>query len=324
MKKKILVYTLAFLSSLFIFDRILINILSGFEVTLYRQRNFKDKFISTEKKPFDILIMGSSRSKRGILPFYFFNYGGLRAKNIARNACSAKFNYLFYNEYRKYTKKPRAVIYGVDYFIFKLKSNPRWLKYFSDGNAGSTMKRPGLLRLISNKPQIDLLINNFILNLSDNFRKGSVKNQTSNSDIDDFTGFPGSISQKIQRTSNFKKYSYEKYPGEEGLYFSRLIKLLDQDHIPTIIVYIPEYIGTYESNFQRDLFYKSIKKIVSFSPSIHFLNYNDPLVFPLNEKSYFSDGGWGFANSHLSKKGAKRFNRILIRDVKDILTGLKK
>ena len=42
------------------------------------------------------------------------------------------YNYFFYQEYKKHMGKPRVVIYGVDYFLFKITSERHWMRRFDE------------------------------------------------------------------------------------------------------------------------------------------------------------------------------------------------
>lgn len=319
MKKKYLLCLITVIISVIVFDRIFANLINNFEINFYKKKNFKEKFIEYKRDTYNTLILGSSRTKRSIFPIYLYEIGGLKAKNIARNACSAKFNYYFYKEYKKYAKLPKLIIYGVDYFIFNLRSNPRWMQYFSGKDINHSFEPGGILKLIRNKNRIDILLNNFINTVNEEVSKNFRNEKENLPIIDDFKGIKGSISADKNKPDHFKRYPFKKFPGREGAYFKKLLEELNRDGVTVILVYIPEYIGTYESNFQRQLFHESIISITKPFGNIHILDYDNPTAFPLDEKRYFVDGGYGNSNSHMSEEGAKRFNILLIRDIKKIL-----
>jgi len=320
MKKKIIILIL-FIISIFIFDRFFLFFLQNWEKHFYRNKSFREDYLGSSGYNYDMLIMGSSRTKRGIFPYYFYNYAKLKAKNIAGNVRSAKFNYYFYRKYRQYVKAPKIVIYGIDYFIFKLNTNPKWMQYFKGKEQFSTIKTEGILTLITNKEQIDVFINNLIKRFNEKIVNKFKPNKKNPPTIDDFIGFKGKIRSNRFGLTPFKKIKYKGFPGLEGYYFKKLLEELYKDRVTVVLVYIPDYIGTYKTNFQKKLLRKDIGKLSKLFNNIHILDYNDPSKFPLSNKNFFIDGDYGSTNSHLSIQGAKKFNRMLIRDILRILRG---
>lgn len=334
MNKKRIYYLLLFVLFLFVFDRFFFFSFSKLEKHTYRHQNFKKRFITFPSGTYDTLIVGSSRTNKGIHPALLYKSLGIKAKKIARATTGFKFNYKFYLEYKKFLNKPKFLIYGLDYFMFKMHSNQKWMRFFSE-TKNKDLKGKGILRLFSNKKGIDSLIvdslndmNAFLLPKQkttnkplEKFihikRKGKlVKVKRIPDYMSKFVGFKSKDSFKPSKVANFDKVKYFKFPGREGQYFTKLLEELHKDKVTVILVFLPDIIGTYETAFQRELFIDNIRALSKKYPNVFIYNYNDPKIFPLDKKEYFLDGGYGFINSHLSMKGSKLLNRLLCKDIR--------
>ncbi len=318
MKKKFVLF-FSIIIFIFFFDKILFHLLQTWEKKFYQNKNFQNRFIKFPGNTYDTLIMGSSRSHKGIHAYYLFKYLNLRAKNFAHSACSAQFNYLFYKKYKKFAKIPDVVIYGVDYFIFSLNSNPRWLQYFEQSKSHSTINKEGIFSLIKNKKQIDSFLNNVINRINNKISNNFRLKKKHRGYIDDFTGFPGKIISKKTEKRHFRKIDYTEYPGKEGKYFRKLMEVLNKDNVTVFLVYIPDYIGTYKTNYQKNKLREDIRKITKKFNNVYILDFNNPEIFPLRNKNFFLDGDFGNMNSHLSRNGARVFNRMLTKRIRKIL-----
>ncbi|HSP06354.1 MAG TPA: hypothetical protein VLR94_04215, partial [Acidobacteriota bacterium] len=120
-------------------------------------------------------------------------------------------------------------------------------------------------------------------------------------------------------STRYKRVPYTPYPGEEGKYLDALLQSLHRDRVKVFLVILPEFIGTYETNFERDKFTAEIARVASGYDDVQVLNYNSPDRFPLNKPRYFIDGGYGNMNSHLSNNGSRVFDFMLAADLKRIL-----
>jgi hypothetical protein len=83
-----------------------------------------------------------------------------------------------------------------------------------------------------------------------------------------------------------------------------------------MLVAMPEYIATYRTNRDQRKFQRYFMKFAKTRPGVFFYNYDLPERFDLNRADFFIDGGYGKANSHLSKAGAEVFSRILLPDLR--------
>jgi hypothetical protein len=352
-KKKITLYLLGFLFFLamfFAFDRGLYYLIRTMEARFfskstiqrlfYQKRDFNKQFLKIPKGTYNTLIMGSSRTHRGIHPHYIHKRLKQNAFKIARAKSRIKFNYLFYKEYKKIAGIPKVAIYGLDYFMFKFKSNDYFLAAVSgkefhppnDANEtndtndkkdardiSKSRSNQGLSLLIKNKSAID----NFFSRMLDEWNQQLdtySQEKTTFRIIDPFIGYDKQEPDQLVRKKSlkFETFDYTPYPGEEGAYFKLMLEEMNQDGVQVVLVFLPDYIGTFKSNHQRKRFRKDIKRLAAPLKNVHILDYNHPDKFSLSNPRYFLDGGYGKTNSHLSKTGARVLNRKLVRDIKKL------
>jgi hypothetical protein len=114
----------------------------------------------------------------------------------------------------------------------------------------------------------------------------------------------------------FRRQFFPSFPGKEGRYFMKLLAELERDGVTIVLVALPDYFGSFKTNFQRDKFIRHLKQLGWKFKNLYVYNYNRPKRFPLDNPDYFNDGGYGKTNSHLSQKGAKLFNEILVKDLR--------
>jgi hypothetical protein len=233
-----------------------------------------------------------------------------------RNATGPKFNYYFYQEYKKQVEIPKVVIYGVDYFIFTLSSPRYYMRFFNRDDYRDDLYKPGISLLISNKPQIDSFLAHVLNHYNETlFKNAGTKRKKKFKIIDRFIGFPKKGELSLKKPPFFKMKKYKPFPGREGKYFLKLIEDLNKDGVKLVLVILPDFIGTYETNFQKDLFIRGILELIESYKNVFLYDYNSPEKFPLSNQEYFNDGGFGSGNSHLSLEGAKIFNQLLIKDL---------
>ncbi len=329
--KKFLLGFFIFFLFLFIFDRGLFHIFRAIERGYFAGKDFKKifgqrkdfnkNFVKLPKGTYTTLIMGSSRTHRGIHPLYIHERLKQKAFKIAKGKINVKFNYYFYKEYKKYAGVPKVIIYGVDYFIFNNKSAENFLGFLGINDSKEYNYKKGFLLLLSNKERIDTFFNNMLdtLNQSCTLNSGAInknKNKKKIQIIDPFIGYGKLEAFDERKPPRFNNFGYLPYPGEEGIYFTKLLKEWDADNVQVILVFLPDYIGTYESNYQGEAFKKEIRRLTKPYKNVFIYDYNRPEVFPLSDADYFLDGGYGKTSSHLSRRGARVFNRMLVKDLK--------
>jgi len=323
--KKNILKVFVFVLFLFIFDRGFFLLFQTLEGSFYnkkeiqrvfvRKRDFNRSFLKIPKGTYSTIIMGSSRTFRGIHPFYFQQKLGENAFKIARAGVWCKFNYYFYKEYKKYAGIPKVAVYGLDYFMFRKKSQLYNLQAVMGGNRELEPYQGGISLLMSNKERINSFYKSYLDYLDNRIRKRKKKKQPLKV-VDPFVGYPRKLKLKTRRPSTFRQFEYIPYPGEEGIFLSKLLEEWQRDGVKVILVIIPEHQGTYESNFEQRPFLQDIAKISKTFNNVFFYNYNRPDMFDLSNPDYYQDGGYGKTNSHLSLNGARIFNRQFLKDIK--------
>jgi hypothetical protein len=332
---RILAWSLVFVLSFLLFDRLLFFAVrrqqrnaferQGLLSIFILKRGFYRNFYEIPRGTFDTLIMGSSRTQRGIHPYYLYKYLKLSAFRIAGAKCKPKFNAYFYKQYRKHAGAPRLLIYGVDYFLFKLKTNAPFLDRFQGEVEQPYSRGPSLLW--ANKGQND----EFLADLLESFGGGDAveagtagqRHRTdlpsSAAHIDTFVGYRKLRAIDSQRPPRFRKFHYVPFPGGEGEWFLKLLQELERDQVTVVLVSLPNHVGTHESNFQRREFMADLGRLARPFANVHVLDYNRPERFALGNDEYFLDGGYGVTNSHLSDKGSRVLNRMLADDLRRIM-----
>lgn len=305
---------------LFLFDRSLFYLVSALEAGFYSESQFEHQFAAYVKdKQFSTLILGTSRTYEGIHPFYFEKILGQKAYKESFIGKGPKYNYYFYQLYKKYAGIPRVVIYGVDYFIYSIDSDPRWMARFE---TKTPKERGGLfsspLLLLEHKRKIDNFLNNILTRLTE--KQDPAQGKEALRDFVQMHEHMGIGTDKeklvIRAPAKFHRQFYPQGPGKEGKYFRKLLDQLEQDNVTVILVALPDFFGSFKTNFQRNKFIGNLRMLESKYNNIHVYNYNRPSVFPLGDPSLFHDGGFGQTNSHLSRKGAKLLCEILLEDIK--------
>ncbi len=287
----------------------------GLQNIFFQKRDFNKKFLQLPKGTYSTLILGSSRTHRGIHPFYINKRLKQKAFKIAKAKVRLQFNYYFYQRYKEIAGIPKVIIYGLDYFMFKLKSNPYFMKWVArDPSVKKSAYNNSLLLLAGNKEWVDEFLNHEFERLGEMFTPSPGTTQFNL--IDPFIGY-----RKVERTdkrrpAHFKRFDYQGYPGVEGEYFTKLLDMWKQDGVQVVLVYLPDYIGTYESNHQLDLFKAEIKRLTKPYSNVAIYDYDRPEEFALSNSDYFLDGGYGKTNSHLSLKGSRVFHRKFLKELK--------
>ena len=308
-----------FILFLFLFDRGLFFLISALETDFYSKNKFEKRFETyVRDKSFSTLIFGTSRAYEGIHPFYFKKELGQNVFKETFQGKGPKYNYYFYQLYKKYAGIPKVVIYGVDYFIYTITSDPKWMARFDRAMVRENkdwFSSP--LLLLKYKSRIDNFNNNILIRMQE---KGTP--DASEKSFEDFlrmqeyTG-TARLDKKpgTHRPHRYRRQFFPRFPGNEGVYFIKLLDELAKDKVTVILVALPDYLGSYKTNFERKEFALHLKRLEREYKNVFFYNYNRAVVFPLSNPDYFLDGGFGKTNSHLSKTGARLFNHMLIKDL---------
>lgn len=331
-----LVNVLAFLLFLFSFDRLGFLAIrgleraalekQGFRALFVHRRAFYKNFFSIPRGTFDTVIMGTSRTHRAIHPYYLYKHAGLSAFKNANSKCKPKFNYFFYQRYKKYAGAPSVLIYGLDYFMFMVKTNAPFLRKFT-GEDESALDARGVSLLWSNKAAIDELLNEALGELAgadeEQDESGPARRcrdlPPSASHIDPFIGYAKLRAIDGVPPARWKRFPYVPFPGREGGWLLKLLRELERDGVTVFLVNLPDHVGTHESNFEQGKFMADIGRLACSFRNVHLVDYNRPDRFSLACDAHFLDGGYGSANSHLSDQGARALNLLLAADLKKIL-----
>jgi hypothetical protein len=322
--KKVFFELLGFILLLFLFDRLLFLLIRKGESSFYKSistYSLNDKFAQINKKnDYKILIFGTSRTYEGIHPWYIHNQLGIKAFKEAFVGKGAMYNYYFYQEYKKNMGIPLLVIYGVDYFIFNQISERHWMQRFNMDVINAQYFRKGVFMLLANKAYIDDFCNTFLNNLQQNIwgdRKFLIEQD--NALMENYLGEASAGDMDTKVPPSYKRVGFFRYPGKEGVYFSRLLEELHNDHVTVLLISLPDYIGTYWTNKFHRLYQRTFRNYQYKYNNIHFIDYNQMHVFDLTKAEYFINGGYGKTNSHLSRAGSEIVNRILLKDLRKYL-----
>jgi hypothetical protein len=311
---------LAFVFLLFLFDRLFFLAIKKSEAAFFNMvspYSLADKFSGiSNKQEYKVLILGTSRTYEGIHPQYIWNLLGIKAFKESFVGKGPMYNYFFYQTYKKYMGVPRVVVYGLDYFMFSVKSERQWMKRFDRQTVDSEYYSSGWAMLWANKPQIDGFLNTLLNYLQTNFSQ--YKNfliERDNQLMQEYIGKTDSKNIDPKEPPRFRKLRFPKYPGKEGEYFSKLLAELQRDGVTVLLISLPEYIGTYETNMQQRKFIRTFNGFCKTFKNVHFIDYNNKDILDRFDSAYFIDGGYGKANSHLSQAGAEILNLVFVKDL---------
>ncbi len=321
MKKYILGFFL-FILCVWLFDKGLFYLITTLEGKFYSKNQFEkrlEKYLKDKK--FSTLIFGTSRTYEGIHPLFLEKELGIKAFKEAGQGRGPKYYYYLYNLYKKYAGIPKVVIYGVDYFIYSVESDPKYMSRFETGvpkDKISLFDSP--LLLIKYKSRIDNFHNNLLVRLTEKKNPDAAEESVQDFiSIQDYIGTDLPNKNKklvLKRPPDSLEQYFIQYPGTEGHWFVDFLDELNRDNVTVILVLLPDFLGTYKTNFQQKFFIREMKKLKTYCHKLFVYNYNHPGKFPLQNPDFFMDGGWGQPNSHLSLSGARVLNELLIKDLR--------
>jgi len=334
MKRKIYLILL-FLIFLFLFDRGAALIFRELNFSFYSHTSVKKSVFGKreviKKNYYDSVIFGTSRTISAIHPLYLYRHLGIKAYNAAKHDRYPEYYYLMYKRFKSSYGKPKFLFYGIDYFIFKARTSKIALMSvlkkkrkvrrinFSRTTNDSSVELGRFSWLFRIKNKIDKTLNDFLVKLSLDWDmyEGIHLNAAG---ISTYTGMKAVIKPEFRKKpGTWKTFPYSTHENGEGRSLIRLIDELERDGVKVFLVGIPDYIGTYESNVQKDFFINDIRGLIRDRKDIWFLNYNTPDRFDISNPGYFKDGGYGMENSHMSYDGSIPFNKMLAVDVRKCL-----
>ncbi len=278
-----------------------------------------------------ILVMGTSRAYRGIDEEILASVLNKKASNEARPGSYPEYNYYFYQNYKKEFGPPSLVIYGLDYFIFE-KNSAGMQRVHPEVSSPLVKRDPEdvvnpaspwlsrVSRLYRFKPEIDEFFADFFSSgRLDGDETGSPENPETSAKTDLPTHqkrrfkIPRGVT--LRRPPQWPKRFYNPFPGKEGPFLVRLLEDLGTDGVPVFLVFIPDYIGSYETNIEQDKFKDDIRRLSKARKNTLVLDFNRPDHFDLGDPRLFWNGGWGISNCHLNPQGAAVFTRKLALDI---------
>jgi hypothetical protein len=223
-------------------------------------------------------------------------------------------------------RKPRVVIYGLDYFMFANPSDPGLLRRFGDtvGRASAPAALWPPLLTVAHKAKDDQAILRILEQLQ--LRLASAMGEFNpDDDVADMEAYTGRTdSRVVQRMppQGFATVGYARYPGLEGEFLDQLLRAWRDDGVEVVFVYPPDYEATRRTNIEHDAFIAEIRQLTADCATCAVLDYSTPARFPTSNAAFFWDGGFGNPNSHLSKAGAEAFTRIFLPDVRRVVSEL--
>ena len=243
--KKYLTGFFLFILFAFLLDRGLFLLIHNIEANFYTSNQFEERFARfVEDKQFSTLILGTSRTYEAIHPVYLEEHLGQKAFKETFQGKGPKYNYYFYKLYKKYAGIPHVVIYGVDYFIYNVETDPKWMARFTIKKQDETdtvdlFSSP--LLLLEYKKKIDNFHNNVLIRLKE--KKSPQEEAESFKDfikIQEYKGIELSNKKLItRRPHTFIRQIFIRYPGKEGRYFRRLLDELAKDKVTVIFAVLP-------------------------------------------------------------------------------------
>ncbi len=316
----------ALAASFYLFDKGLYRLLASAQDVFYRDPSFAARFRDyVQGRTFDTLIIGSSRTYEAIHPVYFEKRLGSQAFKEAYFGRSSLYHYLFYNFYRRIAGRPRVVVYGADYFMFTTISDKRWLaKFEPQARPPGFFESPSLL--LERKKETEDFLNDLRASLEGGAAgDNAVRTARDFNRTQKYLGRPARPGRIVTvRPERYAPGPYFPYPGKEGRYFRNLLDEFARDGVLVLLVTIPDYVGTYETDFERRKFLEDLGRLAEGYTNVRIYDFNRPEIFPLDRAEYFLNGGWGLTNSHLSRKGAALYNRLLLKKIAPHYKGMKK
>jgi len=331
---------LVFSASFLAFDRLLFTIVrksASYHYASLRKDDYTFRW-SLGKGDGELLIFGSSRAMVALRNYFLSIRLNKRVILEAEEGKFPRYYYYFYQKYRKSFRKPKVVLYGVDYFMFGLKSYPAQLARLGKEIQMETLdlalavnNRSSLLSRISwlyrKKPDMD----NYLIDLLQLKGESGIEN-TADSSLAKNSGRGqagrGDVSKRRTyitiKPKRWETCAYWKFPGEEGAYLERLLTALEREDVPVILLIIPDYVGTNETNFEQDEFKSDIKALAARHRRVFVLDFNRTERFNLNDPELFVNGGWGRSNCHLSQEGRRILTRMVTARVRKVLEETRK
>lgn len=305
-----------FVVSLVVFDRLFFTALQLAQAAPNARPDLLRKLEALpDKTRYQMLILGTSRMYEAVHPAVIRGALSITAFKEAFLGKGPRYNYEFYQVYERIVGRPRWVVYGVDYFIFELRS-AQWAMARFETEAPVNAGQEGFLLTMTNKSANDRAIVRLLTEMQQEaLRVHQFDPERFVSDMDAYTGSSGPGWARPEVPASYTKVGFRRYPGVEGEYFFKLLDQWEREGVAVLLIDPPEYVGTHETNYERRAFVDTISGLIRGRKDFAFIEYSDANRFPLQDAAYFGDGGYGSPNSHLSRDGAAAFARIFIPDL---------
>ncbi len=315
---RVVLAVLVFVASLVAFDRLLFGAFQRLQEQPDGRPEMRRKLETLPDKPrYQMLVLGTSRTFEAVHPAIIHQELGIRSFKEAFQGKGPRYNFEFYELYKQIVGKPRWIVYGVDYFLFDIQSEKWAMDRFAAARDARPAANGGPLLMAANKRTNDALLLNRLERLQHAwFPEETFDPERRVTDMEAYTGSAVSKITSAEVPAAYERIPFRRFPGREGEYFVKLLKQWEDEGVGVLLVNPPDYVATYETDYERREFLAYFNDLTARFRNCTFLNYDDPRVFPLNDRRYFIDGGYGNPNSHLSKPGVERFNRLFIPDLR--------
>ena len=303
-----------FAACLIVFDRALMALVVVAETRAHRVLPIEARLQAERRNGvYQLLLLGTSRTYQALLVAEIESGTGLKTWKETGSGKGPRYYRLFYDHFARVMGPPRAVVIGADYFLGQTKTKTGYLERFPE-TAGRQPAEGGPLLLVGNKRRIDELVTE-VLDNPDDDQDLTDPPQSAMARYRGRTA-PGRVNPTVPERHLTLGFGF---PGKEGTYLLELIERCRDDGVPVVLVGLPEYIGTYRTNFEQAAYDRHYRAIAGRYPNVRFFNYNDPAVFPLDRADLFYDGAYGRTNSHLRSPGAVMLTGMLLKDLEHVL-----
>jgi hypothetical protein len=262
----------------------------------------------------DAIIIGSSHGTHGINPKYLDGLDGLKFYNFALNGSNPSYYLQWYeNVFKPNYKKPKLIIYAVDWFMFD--KDWLWRRYEQDSiyfSFGLFLKE--LFNIHHDlKSKITIVYNRYnIIRERDNLQYLFSQFHDTNGILDTEYYYDGFIPDE-NKFNGTDIYNYNiKTDSKFKQDFIKLFNEIKHDNIKIIFLNTPEYIlGRKSSSLNKNLTYL---KEFALKNNVPFLSYNSVKITNINyDHTCYSD--WG----HMNTKGSTEFSKMLRKDLEPII-----
>jgi hypothetical protein len=275
------------------------------------------------KASYQVLVLGTSRTFEAVHPSHIERALGVKAFKEASKGKGLRYAYEFYKIYRETVGTPKVVLYGVDYFLFGLRSDAGPLSRLHPGTSGPAqggapfMPLLTLARKASNDRAILAALERAQQRLSSG--SGAFDPEHNQADMAAYTGRESSRVVPRPEPARYERIPFARFPGVEGEFLLRLLEACAADRVMVMFVYPPDYLATRRTNHEHDAFASELRRVIAGAPHAFFFDYDDPTRFRTADPSLFWDGDYGNQNSHLSRRGAEEFARLYLSDLARVL-----